>query len=537
MPKSAQANGLGAFSFDPETEVLRGPDGAEVALRPQTRQVLALLVRHAGTLVSKDRLMAEVWPDTHVTDDSLVQCISEIRKALGADGGRLRTVPKQGYRLELSAPSEAGVTGRRRLILAVVVVIALVGLAGAWMLRPHPAPARLHTIAVLPFENIGADDTYAYFTNGITEDLVVSLSKIPDLAVIARSTAAAVAGEAEDPREVARRLRADYVVDGSLRRVGDALKMTAALVEAETGETAWAESYDGDVAEIFDFQDAVLDEIVRVLAVRLSPAERERLGIHGTDDIAAYDAYLRGMELQNFLTPQANRDAEAAFREAIRRDPDYAAAHAYLSLVLSNAAEYGWTEDEAAAVDEALQQGARAIALDPELPFAHFAMGRLKSRAFVSDFDGALAAFRTAIGLKPNYYDAYAFMANVLVFSGHADEALAAIEDVMARNPRPPYWYYVPLGLANFYLGNEEAAEAALQEVLKRNPNSPHAMRTLIALYGRMGDPDEAQWVAGEYEALGHPATVSAMTSDMSVRHPPYVAALTEGLRMAGLPE
>lgn len=530
---------VGTACFDPVGHRLQRACGEIATLRPQTARVLEILIENAGDVVTKGQLMAEVWKDTFVTDDSLVQCISEIRKALGAEAASLIvTVPKTGYRLD--PPDGGAVAVPRRLIAIVAVAAAIFVLLMAgfvwWMAQLAPA-TETPAIAVMPLENIGGDDSEAYFSAGITEDLIVSLSRITDLKVAARGASSAMAERGASPAEIAETLGVTHLIEGSVRRMGEHLRLTVVLVDARASENVWADSYEGSIDEIFAFQDSVLQELTRVLSVRLSRTERERLGIRGTRNVAAYDAYLRGMELENFLTRTAGRDAEAAFAEALRLDPDYAAAHAHMSLALSMQAEYGWADNRDEAIARSMRHADTAIALDPALPFAHFARGRLRSRGFVGDPEGALADFRTAIALDENYLDAYAFMANVLVFTGQAEQALATIREALARTPFPPYWYSIPLGISNYYLGNYEQAQVALAEVLERNPNSPHAMRNLIATYGRLGMTEEAEWTAFEYESLGLTATVDAIMEEFSIEAPAYRDAFVEGLRLAGLPE
>ncbi|MFY0690472.1 MAG: winged helix-turn-helix domain-containing protein [Paracoccaceae bacterium] len=507
-------------------------------LRPQTARVLGMLAADPGDLVTKEALMDAVWADTHVTDDSLVQCISEIRKALGPEAGALlRTVPKQGYRLDVSSDGShraSLLTPARIAILAGVVVVAL----AAFLLTPRePVASNVQSIAVLPFENLSGDAAQSYYSNGLAEELIVDLSRIADLWVVSRAASFSVAQQTSDPRQVADELNVSYLVEGSVRREGNILRITAALIDGASGENLWADSYAGSEAEVFDFQERVLSELVRVLSVRLSQQERERLGVRGTRDVDAFNNYLRGIELAGLLTATDNRRAEETFSEAIRRDPDYAAAHAQLSIVLSMRAEYGWTSDVTNTVARAVQHAERAVALSPDLPFAHFALGRLLSRGFIADLAGASAEFERAIELDPNYTDAYAFYAIVQVANGRAEDGLNTIADAFARNPVPPYWYYMPLGLANFYLGDYEAAEAALTELLQRNPNLQNALRILIATYGYMGRLDDAEWLVMEYEALGVPATITDIMQVLNIEHPPYREAVIDGLRLAGLPE
>ncbi len=539
MPKSDQTIDIKGFRFHQRPLELHDPDGNLVSLRPQSLRVLSILSGQAGKLVSKDNLMERVWADTHVTDDSLVQCISEIRKALGPDAGALlRTVPKQGYRLDVSHVRPLRLPLLKSVRIAALVLISAALALSAFLLTPRQqAASEVQSIAVLPFENLSGNDEQAYYSNGLAEELVVNLSKIADLRVVSRAASFSVAQNASDPRQIAQELRVSYLVDGSVRREGQTLRITAALIDGANGENIWADSYAGAEADVFDFQEAVLSELVRVLSVRLSKQERERLGVLGTRDADAFDNYLRGKELAGFLTASHNEQAEDAFAAAIRRDPDYAAAHAQLSIVLSMRVEYGWTSDVTNTLARAVQHAEQAVALSPDLPFAHFALGRLLSRSFIADLLGASAEFERAIELDPNYTDAYAFYAIVQVSDGRAEEALKTIAEAFARNPVPPYWYYMPLGLANFYLGDYEAAEVALTELLQRNPNLQNALRILIATYGHMGQLDDADWLVMEYEALGGVATINGIMQVTNIEHPPYREAVIEGLRLAGLPE
>ena len=527
---------MSGCGFEPVAAPVGAPDSAEGFEATKVTKA----VTRPGELVTKNALMEEVWTDTHVTDDSLVQCISEIRKALGPkDGNLLKTVPKQGYRLEAEGGAVRGARrqGTARLYLAAGLLIVAVAVSAFLVQLSNNDPVAPQSIAVMPFVNASGDDDQAYYSDGLAEELIVSLSQISDLRVTSRSASFFVAGQTSDPRQISEELQANYLVEGSVRRVGDTLKITAALIDGRSGENLWAQSYSGAEADVFDFQEAVVRELVRVLSVRLSPQERERLGVRGTADVAAFDHYLRGLALADFLTATDNLTAEREFLEALRLDSDYAAAHAQLSLVLSMRAEFGWTKAMSETISRAAQHAEKATALEPGLPFAHFAMGRLLSRRFIGDLDGANSAFERAIDLDPNYADAYAFAAIVQVADGRAEEGLATITEAFARNPVPPYWYFMSLGLARFHLGQYEAAEEALTEVLRRNPNFLNAMRLLMATYGHLGRVDDAQWLAFEYEALGPPARISTLMDATNVDHPPYREKIAEGLRLAGLPE
>ncbi|WP_166504571.1 winged helix-turn-helix domain-containing protein [Thioclava sp. IC9] len=527
---------IGGFRFDPESGELLGHRRA-VSLRPQSAKVLAVLLAARGEMVGKERLMEAVWPDTHVTDDSLVQCISEIRKALGPrDGKRLQTLPRKGYRLAVDAPVATG-TRARLGALSVLAVMMVAIAAGLFFWPLTKATADPKTIAVMPFRNMSGDVDQGYFSNGVAEDLIVSLSSLSDMRVLARGTSFPLADAHRDIREVAKILKADYLLEGSVRRVDRTLRVSANLVDGRTGQNIWAERYDGSVEDLFDFQDKVLAQIMRVLSVRLSRAERERLGIRGTEDIAAYDAYLRGRELENLYSRDTNLRAEEALKSALRRDPDFALAHAHLAQVYSFRVENNWTQDRDRYIRAAFEAAEKSVTLDPKLPFAHFSLGRLYTRSFAPDLEQAILHYNEAIRLDPNYVDAYVFLANTYIFIGKAEEALPLISDAFARNPVPPFWYHLAEGMARYFLGDYDAAEIALVRARDQNPTAPFPYRFLIATYGQMGNLDEAEWMAMEYESLGRSATVSALLESASIQDAAYRARFAEGFRKAGLAE
>lgn len=535
--------------FDPASGEVIAPDGNVTSLRPQTSRVLALLVANTGTVVTKDALMEEVWAGTHVTDDSLVQCISEIRRTLGPEDGKaVATIPKKGYRLTASEmvgavaattpASPVGGTRRPHVWpwIAALAVVAVIAGAVWWWTRPPDRDGPV-SIAIMPFRNMSGGDDQAYLSNGVAEDLIVSLSQLSDLSVVSRGTAFSLYSDDRDMRDIAEALRVDYVLEGSVRRVADDLRLSASLVDGATGANVWADRYEGAAADMFRFQDEVLEELVRVLSVRLSTAERERLGVRGTKDIAAYDAYLKGRELENLYTKETNLAAETSLDEAIRHDPDFALAYAHLAQVMSFRVENRWSETPDADIRAAFAAAETGVALDPDLPFAHFSLGRLYTRSFAPDADKAVAHYERAIELDPGYLDAYVFLANIHIFYGRAAEAVPLIDEAMGRHPIPPYWYYLAQGMADFFLGNYDSAIEALTVARDQNPTAPFPHRFLIAAYGQMGDVDQAEWSAMEYEALGRTATVAALLDSASIQDPGYRAVFADGFRKAGLPD
>ena len=543
MTKTVDQVQIGDAVFDPDSGEL-SVHGDRSNLRPQTARVLTVLVEREGSLVSKADLLNHVWPDTHVTEDSVVQCISEIRKAFRDVGGvELRTIPKKGYRLvfhmsDAKPPKPGSPPLRRFLLLTGLLAAFILALLGGlfWSKEPSPSPHRT-TVAVMPFQNMSGDLGQAYFSNGLAEDLIVDLSGLSDIRVVSRGASFSLDASTTSVREMADILRADVIVEGSVRRISNSLRLSVALVDGETGANLWAKRFEGTPEDVLAFQDEVAHELLRTLSVRLSGAERARLDVRGTNNIEAHDAYLRGRELENLYTSETNLKAEAALKEAIRIDPDYALPHAHLAQVYSFRVENNWTRDREGNIDAAFYHAERAIVLDPELPFAHFSLGRLYTRSFAPDETRAINAYRTAIQLDPNYDDAYVFLANIHIFNGRADEALPLILEAFERNPLPPYWYDLAEGMANYFLENYEKAEAHLVRARDRNPSAPYPYRFLIATYGQLGDTDEAEWMAMEYEALGREATVEDLLNSASIQDPAYRMAFAEGFRKANVPE
>lgn len=535
--KTLHSNLIGGATFSSATNEIERPGHPLTRLRPQTSQVLEILIANAGNTISKDELIEMVWRDTHVTDDSLVQCISEIRKALGpSDAKLLRTISGKGYRLETTdRPEEVKPTHRRIQVIAGFVVLCCIVLA-FFMWPRQSLQTAPQTIAVLPFTNMSGSDDQAYFSDGVTEDLIIGLSKISDLRVISRGASFAVARDTDNILELAKTLNVQYILEGSVRRHSGTLRVSAALVDGTTGANLWAERYEGAEEEIFTFQEKLLTDLLRSLSVRLSENERTRLGIFGTQDVNAHDAYLRGVSLEHRFTSETNLTAEIALKEAIRIDPNFAAAHAHLAQVYSYRVENRWTEWPEETADAAFAAANRALALDDTLPYAYFSLGRLYSRSFAPDGDKSITAFNRAISLDPNYVDARVFLANVLIFNGRANEALPLIAEAMERHPLPPFWYFQAEGMAQYFLGSFEEAEAALIQARDQNPTAPYPYRFLMATYGQLGQLDEAEWMAMEYEALGRQANISALMETASIQDDVYRQIFLQGFELAGIP-
>src|SRR5262245_56837626 len=319
---------FGKFTLDIEGSYLRTDDG-ELVLRPKTFEVLRCLVENAGRLVSKDELLRVVWPDVIVTDESLMQCVSEIRQAIGDSGQAvIKTVPRRGYRFvapvtQLKAEAVAAAGANR--------VQAAPGDS-----RPAgPRPLERPSIAVLPFANLSGDPQQEYFSDGITEDIMTELSRFSELLVISRNSTFQYKGRAVDARQIGRELGVRYVLEGSIRRAGDRVRVNVQLAETATGAQRWSERYDRKLEDVFTVQDEVVRTIATILVSHVIRAETERTLLKPPATWEAYDYYLRGVETYFAGLPEGRTaliyEGRRLLKQSLSLDPGYARAYAILA--------------------------------------------------------------------------------------------------------------------------------------------------------------------------------------------------------------
>ncbi len=399
-----------------------------------------------------------------------------------------------------------------------------------------PLPGK-PSIAVLPFNNMSDDTDQDYFADGMTEDLITDLAKISGLLVVARNSTFAYKGQSPDIREVAKQLGVRYVVEGSVRKAGGRIRINAQLIDAETGTHLWAERYDRDATDVFDLQDDVRTQIVAALRVKLTPGEESRLARQLTNNPEAYDYYIRGLRQESFFTKEGNLESRLMFEQAIELDLTFATAIGRLATAHTLAAENGWSPAPEKSMKTARLLAENAVALDDDLPQAHWAMARVYSRKRLFDGDRAIASLRKAIALDPNYADAFAMLSNVLNFVGRPEEALGQIEQAMRLNPHFPYWYYHVLGNSQFLLTRYEAAAENFQKATERNPNVPWPRRALISVYGHLGQIDDAEWEIEELAVLGYEITLDSARQTERFTLSAHMEQFLDGLRKAGVPE
>ena len=453
---------------------------AAIALRPQSLAILKLLAIKPGVLVSRDEIMSAVWPNIAVTDDSLVQCVTEIRKALGDDRHAIiKTVPKRGYVFEPGAQGETSPAAKSWTKFAVATAVALaIGAGLLWFNRPPPGSVQRQSIAVLPFENLSDDPQQVFFADGIAEDLLTDISRLSGVFVIARNSSFAYRGKAADARLVARELGVRYVLEGSVRRADGQVRINVQLVDGTTGSQQWAERYDGVYADIFALQDRVTKAVVGALAVQLTGDEQMALGHHDTAVPAAYEAFLRGWEYYQKTTPEDYKRAIPYFERATELDPDYGRAHAALAMVYFRSYDQKWTGSLGILADRAFRTTQRYLKLAMAHPTStsHQVAGNIsRERGW---YDDAHREFATAITLDPSDSWSYADQAYTLIWAGRPAEAEKQIAKAMQFDPRYPAVFVFYKGLAEFAQDRLPEAIKTFEEALQLNPDLP-----LLRLY------------------------------------------------------
>jgi adenylate cyclase len=395
---------FGPFHLDAaEHRLLR--DGVEVPLQLKAFETLCVLVERAGRLLTKECLLSQVWPGLIVEENNLNKNIFLLRKALGdrAEGQPyIETVPRVGYRF--TAP---------------VVQMVLPGAALA--AREHAAlePPPERSIAVLYFENLSGDKEDEYFRDGMTEDVITELEKIRELRLFPRSAVLAFRDKPLPVTQVGQQLRAAYVLEGSIRRAGDRLRITARLAETKSGHSVWTERYDRRMEDVFAIQDEIAKNIALALRVVLTEKEKREIEKVPTSNIQAYDYYLRGRQ---FLYQMRRQDLEFArqmFARAIVMDPGYARAYAGLADCCSFL--YMWFECKEANLREAISASRRAVELDPQSPVTHASLGLAE---FLSgNYEDAQMEFETALGLCTELFEAYYFYGRSCFAQGQFEKA------------------------------------------------------------------------------------------------------------------
>jgi adenylate cyclase len=397
-----------------------------------------------------------------------------------------------------------------------------------------PAVPHKPSIAVLPFTNMSGDAEQEYFSDGISEDLITDLSKISGLFIIARNSTFAYKGRSVKVQEIGRDLGVRFVLEGSIRKAGNRVRITAQLIDAGSGGHLWAERFDRELTDIFATQDEVVEKIVAALAVNLTQGEAQRLRRRGTASVEAYETWLRARELLSRSTREAIAQAKAMYRRAIEIDPNFAAPHAGLSLATISDYVSDWAADPEEALDEAERWARRALELDDQEPVSHMALGNVM--LWRRNHDGALAEFGRMIALDPNFAQGHSATGLALMYAGRAAEALEAFAIAKRLDPHSPSIVLHFLAQANFSLGRYEAAAEHLHERIARTPATDSSRMLLAACYGHRGRVDEARAAWAGLMKVNPDFSLAQRARVLPYKEPRDFQRIAEGLAKAGLP-
>lgn len=491
MPSVTSPIRFGAFEVDLETGELRR-NGTRIHLADQPLQVLALLLEHPGELVTREQLRQHLWStDTFVDfEHSLNAAVKRLREALNdsADNPRfIETIPRHGYRFigpVALPPAEiaAKPTSRRRWrIFAAASFLVVSACATSWWIYHQQVNTgqNLHTLAVLPFVDMSASKDQQYFSDGLADELLTSLAKIPQLRVSARTSSFQFKDRNEDPKEIGKRLKVNSIVEGGVRKDGTHIRITVQLIDTKDGFNLWSESYDREMKDIFAVQEEIAHSVAESLKVSLL-ANKPETPSAKTVSVDAYNAFLQGRYFAERRQESDLRRAIDFYNKSLKMNPDYAPAWAFLAEAHMHMADEGYVSVEEG-YGKARLATEKALALDANLPKAHQCMGWIKM-AHDWDWIAANSSFQRALQLEPGDSTTIWEIGRLFGTVGETDKALALCRKSVEIDPLNPT-AFLNIGNVEYYLGHHNEAAAALKNALEINPALPVAHAYLTRVY------------------------------------------------------
>jgi TolB-like protein len=503
------------FVLDPDRrELTRGSQAIDVG--PQVFDLLVYLVQNRDRVVSKDDLLEAIWGGRIVSESTLTSHINAARKAVGDNGGEqrlIRTIARKGFRFVGDIESNE------------VSLSAL------------PLPDK-PSIAVLPFRNLSGDPEQEYFADGVVEDIIAALSRIRWLFVIARNSSFTYKGRAVDIKQVGRELGVRYVLEGSLRRAGDRVRITGQLIDATTATYIWAERFEGTLEDVFELQDQVATSVVGAIAPQLERAEIERAKQTPTTNLSAYDCYLRGIARLKEGSRSAIDEALPQFRKAIELDPDFASAYGMAAWCFFWRKVNGWMTDHSKEIPEGIRLARQAVELGKNDAVALTRGGHALAH-LAGDIDGGIALLDRALVLDPNLVSAWFLGGFLRALSGDYNRAIEQFSWAMRLSPldREMYRMQAGMALANLFAGRFDEASSWAGKAFRDSPSFLAVVGIIAASHALAGRLQEAQRALHTLRQLDPTLRVSSVRDWLDIRNPESLALFENGLRRAGLPE
>src|SRR5690349_4617066 len=512
--------------LDTDTRELSRED-MPVSLEPQVFDLVVHLMENRDRVVSKDELIEKIWKGRHVAESTLTSRINAARKAVGDSGSAqamIRTVARKGFRFvgavqtggEAVAPAAAGALRHDDASQPIVP------------LGDRPG------IAVLPFINMSGDRDQDYFSDGISEDIITALSKLRWFFVIARNSSFTYKGRCVHLNEMARELGVRYVVEGSVRRSGERVRISAQLNDVSTGSHLWAERYDRDLADVFAVQDEITEAIVAAVEPHLYAAESFRAQRKPPDSMDAWDLVMRALSHYWRLTREDCLVAQALLEKAISIDPNYSQALGLLATSHTISALMGW-EDNVTAARIAEGAAQAAIRADSGDPWAHYALACVYM--YAGRLDDSRAEFEWALRLNPNFSLALCYCGLLYFYCGRAEEAELATARALRLNPRDPLSavYFGAAACAQFTKCNYKEAVRLAHEAVRRRPDFPTPHRILTAAAAMAGDDDLASAALAELRRVQPDISLEWIAKRVPFQHEAERRHHLEAFRRAGL--
>ena len=511
-----------------QRELRRGPES--IAVEPQVFDLLIYLVENRDRVVSKDDLIASVWGGRVVSDSTLTSRVNAARKAVGDSGEDqklIRTIARKGLRFVGAVRTQSNndeptdAVGSRPNEIHEPSRLAL------------PLPDR-PAIAVLPFTNMSGDPEQEYFSDGISEDIITALSKLRWFFVIARNSSFIYKGKSVHMKQIAEELGVGYVVEGSVRKSGDRVRITAQLNDVATGSHIWAEHYDRGIADVFAVQDEITEAIVAAIEPQIYAAENFRAERKPPDNMDAWDLVMRALSHYWRVTRQDNVVAQALLEKAIAMDLNYGRAHGLLAASHTFSSHMGWA-DMAMVAPVAERAALAAIQADSEDPWAHYALGCVY--LFARRFDDSLAELELALRLNPNFSLAQGYYGLTLSYCGLWQEGVAAASRALRLSPRDPFSaiYYGIASYAQFVGCNYDEAVRLAREGIRQRRDFSAAYRVLTAAAVMAGDRELAQASLVELRRAQPNISLAWLARELPLPDAAGRERFLEAMRRAGL--
>jgi len=566
----------GEWRVDSSLLTLSNASGQIIKLEPKMMSVLVYLAESSGRSVSRDELERGVWQDMVVSYDALTSAINKLRKALGDDSSHpsyIKTIPTKGYcfiapisfadnaqpATDLPVPDlpEPGLNDKKSLklskwinfkwIIAGLVLLAV--LLAAWIVSiklgtyyPQKQPSQnllsyadhLPTLVVLPFDDLNQQAGQTYFSDGITADITTALSKLSGLFVISWKSASTLPDNStHEIRNIAQDLKVRYVLQGSLRRTENRVRINAQLIDATTGINLWAERYDREIKTVLDLQGEIAAEIATALSITLTEQEKLLQSRRYTTDIHAYDKFLQGQAAYVRSNREDNLLARSLFQAAIDIDREFVRAYAAVALTYADEYRFRWSHNPTQSLARAFELASQAVEMDNQSPQAYWVLGYVYLHK--KDYGASIKKTRISIQLDPNHSDSYVMLALSTMYNGDPESAIRLVNKAMNLNPHYPARYPSVLGQAHFYLGRYDEAIYPLREATKRNIELITPRIYLIAALEQTGLHEEAVWETNQLKVSVPGFSVNNIPRILPHKDQAKTQAIMQLLSQAGL--